>query len=166
MKFLASDHGDSFDAVAAASAQSASPTSNSPGARSAENGAIAFGTSSNEDPVTYPAAISESPLNFYGVGGFFFDGGVPAASGTSGQGQSLAAAGSKPIDLEIGRSGESDLNSSDGAGTHQNGVMPKITWPLRILTGEPVPVPEPSSLLMLGCGMFALALKRRYRSAN
>jgi hypothetical protein len=209
MKFVASDHGDSFDAAAAASTQSASPTmakksvevaglvaddnsvafrapmasnrthrlpaaifselsssSDSPRARSAENGAIAFDTSSNEDPVTYSAAISESPLDFYGVGGFFFYGGVPASSGTSGQGRSLAATGSRPIDLGIGRSGESDLNSSDGTTPRHNGVAPRIKWPLRILTGEPVPISEPSSPPLLGCGMFALALKRSYRSAN
>jgi hypothetical protein len=143
-----------------------SSSSNSPRARSAENGAIAFDTSSNEDPVTYSAATSESPLNSYGVGGSFFYGGVPASTGASGQGQSLAAAGPKPIDLGIGRSGEGDLNSSDGTTPGHNGIAPRIKWPLRILTGEPVPVPEPSSLAMLGCGMFALALKRRYRSAN
>jgi hypothetical protein len=58
-----------------------SSSSNSPRARSLENGAIAFDTSSNQDRVTYSAATSESPLNFYGVGGFFFHGGVPASSG-------------------------------------------------------------------------------------
>jgi hypothetical protein len=143
-----------------------SSSSSSPRARSAENGAIAFDTSFKQDQVTYAAATSESPLNFYGVAGFFFYGRVPASSGASGQGQSLAAAGSKPIDLGIERSGEGDLNSSDGTTPRHNGVAPRIKWPLRILTGEPVPVPEPSSLAMLGCGMLALALKRRHRAAN
>jgi hypothetical protein len=141
-----------------------SSPSNSPRARSTENGAIAFDTSSNQDAASDSKA--EPPATFDGVGGFFFSGGVPASSGLAGEWQSLGAAGSKPIDLEIGRSGESVLNSSDGAAPRHNGVTPRIKWPLRILTGEPVPVPEPSSLLMLGCGTFLLALKRRYRSAN
>lgn len=204
VKFLASDHGDPFDAAAAASVQFANLTmakkpvevaglvidgnpvafgaltasnrsypsstaifselsspSISPRARSTENGAIAFDTSSNQNATSDSKAASASPATFDGVGGFFFYGGVPASSGSAREGQSLGAAGSKPIDLGIGRSGESVLNSSNGKTPRHNGVTPRIKWPLRILTGEPVPVPEPSSRLLLGCGIFLLALKRR-----
>lgn len=209
VKLVRSDHLDSFDAAAAASAQSVSPTmakksvaaaglvaddnsvrfraamaskgthplpvaifselsssSNSPGARSAENSAIAFDANSSEDLVTHSVAVSESSSNFYSVGGFSFYGRAPTSSGSTGQAQSFATAGTKPIDLGIGRSGENDLIFSDDTTPPHSGVASRIKWPLRILTGEPVPIPEPPLLAMLGCGMFALALKRRYRSAN
>jgi hypothetical protein len=209
VKFVASDHGDPFDAAAAASVQSANLTmaqkpvevaglvidgnpvafgaptasnrtypsstaifsepsspSNFPRARSTENGAIAFDTSSHQDAASDSKAASESPATFDGVGGFFSYGGVPVSSGSAGEGQSLGAAGSKPIDLGIGRSGESVLNSTDGTTPRHHGVTRRIKWSLRMLTGEPVPVPEPSSRLLLGCGIFLLALKRRYGSAN
>ena len=196
VRFVASDHRDSFDAAAAASAQSANPAiarmhvevaglvtdvsavalrlpmasglkdhpstaafselSSSPHpytARSAGNGVFDFDTGSNQDAANDSTVASQWLPNFYGVAGFFY-GGVPAS------------AGSEPIDLGIGHSGERDSNSSDGSGTRHNGVAPRVRWPLRILTADPVPVPEPSSLLMLGCGVFALALKWKSRSAN
>ena len=205
VRFVASDHGDSFDAAAAASAQSANPTivkmlvevaglvtdqssaafrvpmasgpnyppstavfselsssSHPYTALSAGNGAFDFGTSSNQDAANDSTVASQWLPNFYGVAGFFY-GGISASAGSSGQ--TLAAAGSDAIDLGIEHSGKSDSNSSDGSGAHHN-VRPRVRWPLRILTGDPVPVPEPSALLMLGCGVFALALKRRFRSAN
>jgi hypothetical protein len=177
VKFVASDHGDPFDAAAAAPVQSATLTmANKPvevAGLVIDGNPVAFGapTASNRTYPSSTAIFSElsSPSNFPragstengAIGGFFFYGGVPDSSGSAGEGQSLGAAGSKPIDLRIGRSGESVLNFTGGTTQRHNGVTPRIKWPLRILIGEPVPVPEPSSRLLLGCGIFLLALKRR-----
>jgi PEP-CTERM motif len=207
VKFVANDHGDPFDAVAAASPRPANPTivkkfvqiaglvpdddsavflapmasdhpsstaafldfsnsANSSDVGRATNSSIAFDMISNQDAASNSTAASESPSNCFGIGGFFCYGDAPTSAGSTGQGQSFAGAGSKPIDLGIGHSGASDSNSSDDVGARHKGVMPRIKRPLRVLTGDPVSVPEPSSLLMLGCGVFSLALKRRNCSAD
>jgi hypothetical protein len=143
-----------------------SGASNSSGVRRARNGIMAFELISNQNAASNSAAALGPPSNYFGAGGFFFYGGAPASAGSTGRGQSFLGTGSKPIDLGIGHSGESDSGSSDGAGARYKAVMPRIKRPLRVLTGDRVSVPEPSSLLMIGCGVFPLALKRRNCSAN
>lgn len=129
------------------------------------NDGPAFDANSNQG-AGGDSTVSQSLAGFYGFGGpgFFFYGGVPATTGLAGQ--SLANAGSNPIDLGTGHSGAINLNSSDGLGGIHNRVAPRITWPARIWSGQPVSVPEPSSLLMLGCGVLALGLLRGYRPAK
>jgi PEP-CTERM motif-containing protein len=123
--------------------------------------------SSDETPLAYPAPAYDNGLRqdarddanapqfatmFYGSGGFYFYPAVPGvASGT----------GSDQTELGIGHTGQPDLSSTKGPGAVHNGVAPRIKWPLRILSDEPVPVPEPSSLLLLACGVFAVGLKRK-----
>lgn len=102
--------------------------------------------------------------NFYGGGGFYYYAGVPAGSGPSGQ--PLTGAESDRIDLGSGHPGDGGLSSADGPGRLRNGLMPRIKWPLRILTGQPAAVPEPSSLLLFGCGVLAVGLKRKLHSAK
>lgn len=121
--------------------------------------AIAFDTDSNQ-AANHDLTAWQWATGFYGSGGLYFYPGVPGLVGSSGQ--LLSGTGSDKIDLGSGHSGENVLNSADGSGTRHNGVAPRTKWPLRILTGQPVAVPEPSSLLMLGCGVFVMGLKRKY----
>lgn len=129
-------------------------------------GVVAYDIGSNQG-ANHDSTAFQWATNFYGGGGFYFYPDVPGLVEPSGQ--LSKGTGSDQIDLASGHSGDSgegDLNSADGPGTLHNGVAPKTKWPLRILTGQPVALPEPSSLLMLGCGVFAVGLKRKYLSAK
>lgn len=126
-------------------------------------GLVAYDADSNPG-ASRDSSVSLWASNFYGGGGFYFYPGVPGIGESSGQ--SLAGEGSDRIDLGSGDYRGSDLNSAGGPGARRNELVPRIKWPLRILSDEPVPVPEPSSLLMLGCGVFALGLKRKYLPAK
>jgi hypothetical protein len=133
------------------------------------NLANAFDAGSNRDDAfedSGNSATSQWPGSFYGVAGFSFYPGAPVTAASSGQ--TAVGAGSDPIDLGTAHAGDgaADSSSSDGGQRDHNSVAPRISWAARILASDPVAVPEPSSLLLLGCGMFALALKRKYRSAN
>ncbi|MGA7852627.1 MAG: PEP-CTERM sorting domain-containing protein [Candidatus Acidiferrales bacterium] len=128
--------------------------------------------SSDETPLAYGAIAYDYGLHpgghddsaepqfatmFYGSEGFYF---YPAAPGV------VSGAGSDQFELGIGRPGQPDLSSAEGPGDVHNGVAPRIKWPFRILSGQPVPVAEPSSLLLFGCGVFAVGLKRKLYSAK
>lgn len=109
-------------------------------------------------------AASQWAASFYGGGGFSFYGGAPGVAGTAGQ--NFAGGGSDRIELGKAHSGDGDGNS-DGAHRHHNGLAPRISWPARVFGNDPISAPEPSSLLLLGTGIFALAgLKRKYQSAK
>jgi hypothetical protein len=195
-KFVAPVRGDAFDAAAAAATQSTKPTiakirlkeaglvieDNSPlnpapalWSDSPPTILPAASNSSERDPLTHEAIAfdigsnqasndsiaSWSPMSLYGGSGFAL-----YETDPKGARQLSTGAGSDQSDLGSGHSGGSDLTTTNGPGRLRNGLVPRIKWPLRILSGQPVAVPEPSSLLMLGCGVFALGLKRKYRSAK
>jgi hypothetical protein len=126
------------------------------------NGVVAYEMGSNQ--ANHDSTAFQWATNLYGGGGFYFYPDVPGLVEPSGQ--LSKGTGSDQIDLASGHSSEGDLNSADGPGTRHNGVVPKIEWPFRILIGQAVAVPEPSSLLTLGCGVFAVGLKRKYLSAK
>ncbi len=132
------------------------------------NVASAFDANSHSDSSSdaiNDSAAAQWAASFYGAGGFSFYGGAPVVAGPAGQ--NFAGGGSDRIDLGSAHSGDGDSNSSDGARKHHDGVAPRITWPARIFGDDPISAPEPSSLLMLGSGIFALAgLKRKYQSAK
>ena len=122
---------------------------------------------SNETPLAYAAPAYDNGLQrdahddanapqfatmFYGSEGFYF---YPAAPGIP------SGTGSDQIELGVGHPVRGDLGSAEGLGGLRNGAAPRIKWPFRILSDEPVPVPEPSSLLLLACGVFAVGLKRK-----
>lgn len=109
------------------------------------------------------SSASQWAASFYGGGGFTFYPGV--AEGARSSGEALNGSSSARIDLGFGHAGETGVNSS-GSGIRHNKVAPRTKWPLRVLTGQPVAAPEPSSLLLLGCGVIAVGLKRRYLSAK
>ncbi len=195
-KFVAPVRSDAFDAAAAAATNSAKPTiakirlkeaglviednsplnpvpalwsdsspmflpaaSNSSDGEPLTHEAIAFDTGSNQP--SNDSIASWSPMSLYGGSGFAL-----YETDPKGAGQLSTGAGSDGSDLGSGHSGGSNLTTTDGPGRLRNGLMPRIKWPLRILGGQPAAVPEPSSLLMLGCGVFALGLKRKYQSAK
>lgn len=94
---------------------------------------------------------------FYGSEGFYS---YPAVPGV------VTGTGPDQIDLGVGHPAQGNLSSAEGPGGLHNGAAPRIRWPFRILSGQPVPVPEPSSLLLFGCGVFAVGLKRKLHSAK
>ncbi len=151
------------DSSPAAIQQSSSDSSSSSKEGPLAYGAVAYDAGSNQD-TNDGSTASLWAANFYGGGGFAYYAGVPAGSGSSGQ--LSTGAGSYRIDLGSGHPGEGGLSSSDGPGQLRNGLMPRIKWPLRILSGQPVAVPEPSSLLLFGCGVFAVGLKRKLQPAK
>lgn len=138
-------------------------TSNSSDEMPQVYGGVAYDVGSDQG-ANRDSTASQWAMNFYGGGGFYFYPGVPGLAGSSGQ--LLKGTGSDHIDLGSAHSAEGGVNSADGPGTLHNGVAPKTKWPLRILTGHAIAAPEPSSLLMLGCGIFAVGLKRKYLSAK
>jgi PEP-CTERM motif len=126
-----------------------------------------FAATSNETPLAYAAPAYDNGLHrdaqddvnapqfatmFYVSEGFYF---YPAAPGVA------SGAGSDQIDLGVGHPGQPDVGSADGPGGLHNGVAPRVKWPFRILSDQPVPVPEPSSLLLFACGVFAVGLRRK-----
>jgi hypothetical protein len=125
---------------------------------------------SNETPLAYAAAAYDNGLHrdvhddapaplfaavFYGSEGFYF---YPAAPGVA------SGTGAEQAELGIGHPGHSDPGSAEGPGGLHNGVAPRIKWPFRIQSDQPVPVPEPSSLLLFACGVFAVGMKRKLDS--
>jgi hypothetical protein len=127
---------------------------------------------SDETPLVYAAPAYNNGLHhdahddatepqfatmFYGSGEFYFYPAVPGGTGGTGPDQ---------IDSGVGHPAQGNLSSAEGPGGLHNGVAPRIKWPFRILSGQPVPVPEPSSLLPFGCGVLAVGLKRKLHSAK
>lgn len=148
------------DSSPAAIQLTSSNSSNSSKEEALTYGAFANDAGSNQGTNDDSTTASLWAANFYGGGGYYYYAGMPTGSGPAGQ--LSTGAGPDRIDLGSGHRGDSNLSSSDGPGRLRNRLMPRIKWPLRILSGQPVAVPEPSSLLMLGCGVFALGLKRKY----
>jgi len=140
-----------------------SASSNSSDEKLQPNWPIAYDINSNQG-ASHDSTAWLWEGSFYSGGGFYFYPGVPGLAGSSGE--LLNDTGSDRIDLGSGHPSENDLNSADGSGTSHNGVASRTKSPLRVLTGQAVAAPEPSSLLMLGCGVFAVGLKRKYLRAK
>jgi hypothetical protein len=103
------------------------------------------------------SANPQFAMMFYGSEGFYF---YPAAAGGA------SGTGFDPIDLGVGHAAPGDSNSGGVPGALHNGVARRIKWPFRVLGDDPVPVPEPSSLLLVGCGVLAVGLKRKSHPAK
>lgn len=138
-----------IDSHVAGSAASADETPVAYGAIAYDNGLQSGGHDDSAEP--------QFATMFYGSEGFYF---YPAAPGV------VSGTGSDQTDLGVGHPVHGDLGSAEVPGGLHNGAAPRIKWPFRILSDQPVPVPEPSSLLLLGCGVFAVGLKRKSHSAN
>lgn len=194
-KFVAHARGDAFDAAAATAVESANPTIAKMPVEEAglvmednslpnrvpalwsdtsraliHSRAASASETADETPLAYGAiayddgprlgarddsAEPELATMFYGSEDFYF---YPAAP--------VSGTGSDQIDLGIGHTAPGDSSSVGLPGALHNGVVPRIKWPFRILSDEPVPVPEPSSLFLAGCGVFAVGLKRKSRAAK
>lgn len=132
----------------------------------------ATSATSDETPLAYGALADDNGLPqsahdgsadpqfatmFYGSEGFYF---YPAAPGV------VSSTGFDPTNSGVGHPAPGDSSFAGVPGAVHNGVARRIKSRFRILSDEPAPVPEPSSLLLVGCGVFAVGLKRKSHSAK